>query len=278
MHDQTAYVYDRFIGQSVRLISDILEITKIMNIEGYILTMDIEKAFDSVDHLFLFATLEKFGFDSYFVDWIKVLLNKQESCVINGGVSTGYFALERGTRQGDPISAYLFIIVMEVFFTMIRNNPNIHGLDILGLIYHLTSYADDATFFPKDINSVHEIFNTFNLFSKYSGLKANISKCEIAGIGVKNGAQMARLGLKCVDLNNDSIRILGVHFSYNALIFKEKNFMTVIEKLEKTLSIWRWRNLSVAGKITIFKTLAFSQIISYPFYLPLQKLLLIESN
>ena len=174
MHDQTAYVYNRFIGQSVRLISDILEITKIMNIEGYILTMDIEKAFDSVDHSFLFATLEKFGFDSYFVDWIKVLLNKQESCVINGGVSTGYFALERGTRQGDPISAYLFIIVMEVFFTMIRNNPNINVLDILGLIYHLTSYADDATFFPKDINSVHEIFNTFNLFSESRSAKLRV--------------------------------------------------------------------------------------------------------
>ena len=193
----------------MRLISDVLEMTKTLNIDGFILTMDIEKAFDSVDHPFLFATLERFGFDSYFLDWIKVLLNKQESCVINGGVSTGYFPLERGSRQGDPISAYLFIIVMEIFFTMVRNNPNIKGLDILGFVYLLTSYADDATFFPKDTKSVHEIFNTFNLFSKYSGLKANISKCEIAGIGVKNGAQLALLGLKNIDLNNDSIKILG---------------------------------------------------------------------
>ena len=143
-HDQTAYVYNRFIGESVRVVSDVLEITKTMDIEGYILTMDIEKAFDSVDHPFLFATLEKIGFDPYFLDWIKVLLNKQESCVINGGVSTGYFPLERGSRQGDPISAYLFIIVMEVFFTMIRSNPNIKGLDIFGFMYLLTAYADDT--------------------------------------------------------------------------------------------------------------------------------------
>ena len=187
--------------------------------------MGIEKEFYSVDHSFLFATLKKIGSDSYFVDWIKNLLNKQEICVINGGVSTGYFTLERGSRQGDSMSAYFFIIVMEVFFTMIRNNPNIQDLDILGLIYLLTSYADDATFFTKDTNSVHEIFNTFNLFSKYSGLKANISKCEIAGIVVKNGAHLAILGLKCIDLNNDSIRILGVHLSYNAcfFFFPEKN-------------------------------------------------------
>ena len=67
-HDQTAYVYNRFIGESVRVVSDVLEITKTMDIEGYILTMDIEKAFDSVDHPFLFATLERIGFDPYFLD------------------------------------------------------------------------------------------------------------------------------------------------------------------------------------------------------------------
>ena len=97
-NDQTAYVYNRFLGESVRLISDILEITKTLNIDGFILTMDIEKAFDSVDQPFLFATLERFGFDPYFLDWIKVLLNKLESCVINGGVSTGHFSLEKGSR------------------------------------------------------------------------------------------------------------------------------------------------------------------------------------
>jgi len=71
------------------------------------------------------------GFDSGFINWITILINRQESCVINGGISTGYFDFERGSRQGDPISAYMFILVMEVFFTMIRNNPNIEGLDTL---------------------------------------------------------------------------------------------------------------------------------------------------
>ena len=55
--------------------------------------------------------------------------------MINGGTSTGYFELERGSRQGDPISAYLFILVMEVFFTMIRDSPKIEGSDILGFTY-----------------------------------------------------------------------------------------------------------------------------------------------
>ena len=62
-YDQTAYIANRFIGESVRLISDILDVTKTLNIDGYLMTVDIEKAFDSVDHTFLYACLEKFGFD-----------------------------------------------------------------------------------------------------------------------------------------------------------------------------------------------------------------------
>ena len=64
--DQTAYIKERFLGESVRLISDIFETTKTFNIEGYILTIDIEKAFDSVEHHFLFKALEKFGLSGYF--------------------------------------------------------------------------------------------------------------------------------------------------------------------------------------------------------------------
>ena len=70
--------------------------------------------------------------------------------------------------------------------------------------------------------SAIEIFNTFDIFSKYSGLKINKSKCEIAGTGVKNGAKTALLGTRNVNLNNDCIKILGVCFSYNEVIFKEK--------------------------------------------------------
>ena len=126
--------------------------------------MDFEKAFDSVDHTFLFSVLQCIGFENEFLDWLKVLHKNQESCVINGGVTTGYFKLNRGCRQGDPISAYLFIIIMEIFFTMIKNNPNINGLGMLGFKYLLTSYADDTTFFVKDTDSIKQIFETFKTF------------------------------------------------------------------------------------------------------------------
>ena len=264
-NDQTAYVANRFLGESVRLISDVLNIAKTLNIDGYLMTVDIQKAFDSVDHNFMYACLKRFGFDESFIRWIRVLYEKQESCVLNGGHSTGYFPLQRGVRQGDPISAYLFIIVIEVFFNMVRNNPKVEGLNILGFEYLLTSYADDTTFFIKDEKSAIEIFNTFDIFSKYSGLSINKSKCEIAGIGVKNGAKVALLGAKCINLNSDYIKILGVCFSYNEEIFKEKNYTEVIKKMESVLAIWRWRNLSLSGKIMVFKSLVFSKIIFISF-------------
>ena len=150
---------------------------------------------------------------------------------------------------------------MEIFFTMVRSNPNIEGLEIMGFQYLLSAYADDATFILKNTNSVKEIFKTFDTFSEFSGLKANRAKCEIAGIGVKNGAEIALLDLKCINLNNDSIRILGVHFSYNSEIFEERNFQEIVNLIESVLATWRWRNLTLLGKISVFKSLAFSKII-----------------
>ena len=73
---------------------------------GCLVTTDIEKAFDSSDHDFLATVLlNKFGFGSNFRSWIKLLLNSQQSCVIDGGNTTPYFNLERDARQGDTVSA-----------------------------------------------------------------------------------------------------------------------------------------------------------------------------
>ena len=90
---QTAYVKNRFIGEGGRLISDILEISNVFNLRGYIVTVDIEKAFDSLSHSFLLACLKKFGFGHDFIRWVKILLESQESCIITAGITTPYFNL-----------------------------------------------------------------------------------------------------------------------------------------------------------------------------------------
>ena len=260
--EQTAYVKNRFIGESGRLISDIIEVTDLLKINGYLVTMDIEKAFDSLDHSFLLSVLKKFGFGEKFLNWVEIILTKQESCILNGGKTTQYFQLQRGARQGDPISAYLFILALEVLFLMIKNNSKINGLNIFDHIFLYTAYADDATFFLKDIASIQELIKVFLQFFKYSGLKPNISKCSFAGIGNKKGIlNKAICEMKGIDLTVDTIKILGVYFSYNKKKMNEDNFTKVVANIQNILRLWRMRCLTLEGKITIFKSLAISKIV-----------------
>ena len=80
-YEQTAYVKGRFIGESIRLIDDILYHTEQENIDGILFAADIEKAFDSVEHNFIFASLKRFGFGVEFIEWIRTLLFNVSSCI-----------------------------------------------------------------------------------------------------------------------------------------------------------------------------------------------------
>ena len=90
----------------------------------------------------------------------ETLFYNAESCVINNGRSTGYFRLERGTRQGDPLSSYLFILALEVLCIQIRENNDIKGIIINNTDIKLSAYADDTYFLASDV-----IF--LNIYSKH---------------------------------------------------------------------------------------------------------------
>ena len=95
---------------------------------------------------------------------------------------------------------------------MIKCNPNIKGLNIFNHNYLYTVYADDTTFFLNDQKSIRELMKAFKLFSKFSGLKPNILKCEVAGISSLKGVKMVVCGIKCIDLTTKIIKILSAHF------------------------------------------------------------------
>ena len=86
------------------------------------MTVDIEKVFDSLSHSFLLACLKNFGFGHDFIRWVKILLESQESCIITAGITTPYFNLKKGGLQVDPVSAYLFILCLEVLFLIVKAN------------------------------------------------------------------------------------------------------------------------------------------------------------
>ena len=135
---------DRYIGESIRLISDILECTDSNGIEATLFSADFEKAFDSIGHSFLFVVLESFGFDPNFIQLVRTLFYNAECCVINNGRSIGYSRLERGTKQGDPLSAYFLILALEVLLIQIRENNDIKGIIINNTNIKLSTYTDDT--------------------------------------------------------------------------------------------------------------------------------------
>ena len=172
--------------------------TDILNMEGYPLTIDIEKAFDCVDHYFLLAFLEKYDFKKNFLRWIETLLNNQESCIISIRITTQYFKLKKETCQGHPISVFLFILVLEAVFCVIELNKNIKDLNNFNHKFLYT--AADTTFFLKDKISVFETLNISHKFSLVSGQSPNTTKCEIAGIGTLKEVNVALCGMKCLIL------------------------------------------------------------------------------
>ena len=176
--DQTAHVKDRYIGESIRLISDILKYTDSNEIEAILFSADFENAFDSIDHSFLFAVLDSFRFGPNFIQWVRTLFYNVENCVINNGRSTRYFRLERGTRQGDPLSAYLFILALEVLLIQIRENNDIKGIIINNTYIKLSAYADDTYFLASDVISLQYIFKTCGIFQQFSSLKLNLDNSQ----------------------------------------------------------------------------------------------------
>ena len=180
-HDQTAYVKNCFIGESICLIDDILEYADANDIPSILFSADFEKAFDSIDHSFKFAVLEKFGL-------VLILFIRLElyTMVMNNGHSTGFFPLKRGSRQGDPISAYLFILASEILFLQVRQNVDIQGFMIDGHEIKISAYADGAKFLTINVHSVELVLAICDTFQEFSSLKLNKESLRHVGLVQRN--------------------------------------------------------------------------------------------
>ena len=152
------------------------------------------------------------------------IVNKQELWVLKGGFIIKYFNLGKGDHQDDPISAYLFILALEILFLYIKNESSIKGnkvFDYVLLWWHMP--IPWFTVFPQRFSFIKKLLDILSDYSKYSDLKPNFSKCEIAGMGSLKGVKVAVCGTKCVNLKEITIKILGTRFSQNSKLYMEKN-------------------------------------------------------
>ena len=113
------------------------------------INIDLKKAFDSVDHDFLFKIMKKMGFSQLFINWIKILYNGIEITVLINGHLGNYFNINRGVRQGCPLSMILYVISQEPLYQAIKQTKQIDPLDIPCKPIKLLGYADNTTFFIK---------------------------------------------------------------------------------------------------------------------------------
>ena len=127
--DQTC-IPGKNIATNLHTLSDVIKHANSRNIEAAILFLDQEKAFDRVDHHFLFQTLRHLTFGDYFISWIKTFVRDITSQFKVNGFLTDEILITRGVRQGDPLSALLYIIVAEVLGNLIRTNKDTKGITI----------------------------------------------------------------------------------------------------------------------------------------------------
>ena len=92
------------------------------NNSGILLIRDFEKAFDTVEWSFLFKTLEEFNFGPQFINWIKLLYQDPLALIKNNGWFSNKVSIKRGIRQGCPVSALLFIMIVEILAIKLKKS------------------------------------------------------------------------------------------------------------------------------------------------------------
>ena len=258
--DQKGFISGRFIGENIRLIYDILYETKNQDIPGLLLSIDFQQAFDSISWKFVSKTLDYFNFGPSFKSWIKLFQIGTESCILQNGFLSEYFYIQRGCRQGDPISPYIFILCAEVLSNMIRKEKSIKGININNILYNLSQYADDTQIFLDGSEaSLRATLDILDKFYKMSGLKINKDKTKAIWIGSRINSTEILCREHNLDWEQGPIKILGVTFSPEVFNIWDINSQDTLAKIEKLIKIWSQRKLTLPGRITVIKSIALSK-------------------
>ena len=166
--NQKGFMSGRFIGENIRLLYDLLLYTDINDIPGLLLLIDFEKAFDSISHDFIRKVLHFFKFGPSIVKWVNVFYENAQSCVLINGHLSPRFSIERGCRQGDPMSALIFLLCAEILGLLFRNSDSIVGLSLPGRQLKIIQYADDTLLTLN--GSVMELNSALNILDKYNAM------------------------------------------------------------------------------------------------------------
>ena len=177
-------------------------------------------------------TLQCFGFDPSILSWIKCFYSNIESYVLNKCWTINFFKIQRGVRQGFPLSPYLFVLSVEVLAKAIRKERNIKGILVNQRELEISQYADDTTLILDGSNeSLSASLNTLDNFSEISGLRLINKKTKALWNGVKSGSDDIYFPQRNFKWLKSKVKALGVWLSIDPEITDTLNYQ---EKLEKS--------------------------------------------
>ncbi len=272
---QTAYIPGRNVHDNLRMFEFYRRYCEEHDIDAVLMSMDAKKAFDSVDHKYMFRTVKKYGFSDEFIKTIKMLYNDIKADILVNGFRTTLIRIRRCVKQGDALSCALFIICIDPLLRNIHRNSLVRAIKIRTPLSNeimenkTGAFADDVgTLVENSPESINGIFKEYKRFSERSGIMLNESKTEIMTLGRGTGEvfvpkvfNICSSGTTFRLESVESIKICGITFSHNRDLAYRNNVSDKLNKLKDKLLAWQFRGLSLGGKITVVKTFGISQLI-----------------
>jgi hypothetical protein len=184
--NQAGFVPGRQISEQTKLIRMIMALAEQTGKNGLVVSLDQEKAYDKVNHEYIWKTLDKFEIPEEFIQIIRNLYGSVETVVMVNGFKSAPYKVIPGVRQGDPLSCLVFDLAIEPLAATLRAS-NLKGYDIPGLEERLivNLFADDTTVFLSKTDKFSDLQNILDLWCTASTAKFNINKTAIIPIGTE---------------------------------------------------------------------------------------------
>lgn len=251
--DQTGFVKNRHSFFNIRRLFNILYTPTQPGHkdEEVVISLDAEKAFDRVEWDYLFRVLDRFKFGSKFISWIRLLYSFPLAAVRTNNNISSYFQLQRGTRQGCPLSPLLFVVAIEPLAIAVRQSLIIKGLKRLGVEHKVSLYAHDALLFISNpLSSIPALLDLLDKFGKLSGYKVNLQKSETFPLTTLEGNLSGTMPFKC---NCVKFKYLGIWVTRNFKDLYKANYLPLLLNLKQDIARWDLLPLSLGGKINLVK-------------------------
>lgn len=174
--NQIGFISKRNITDNIRKTINTIYYCSKSKKDNCILALDIEKAFDQVEPLFLQTEIKEMGFGTKFQTVVHSLYTAPIAQLNVNGLYSQNFLLTRGTRQGCPL-APLFALILFASGSIVRNSINIKGITINHCEYKISLFADDLVLYLSEpLESIPDLESMLQEFERFSGLNSNRSK------------------------------------------------------------------------------------------------------